>query len=140
MFEHSQEQIRLAAQRAREELRDPSPSPERPVQKRERTDILGYMKRLEELENPRVVPNNVVPEKKKAKRQRVRKIEDVEPKTVHEAILKHLEEPAATNIKKKEDADDDIFQELWGGPGQTEGGEGDDLDFMQQFELDLSEL
>ena len=129
MFEHSQEQIRLAAQRAREDIRDdPSPSPERPVPKRQRPDTLGYIKRLEELESQRAIHNKEKPKK------RARKAKDPQPQTVHEAILKHLEKPAATTIEKKKEADDDLFNELFGGPSQEP-----ELDLEAQLELDLSE-
>ena len=134
MFEHSQERIRLAAQRAREELRDPSPSPERPVQKRERTDIMGYIQHLEELEKDRGIPSKVVPEKKPKKR--ARKATEPQPKTVHEAILKDLEEPANANVQKQKNDDDDLFNELFG--GRSDGAELADLE--AQLELDLSEL
>ena len=68
--------------------------------------------------------------------KRTRKAKDPQPKAVHEAILKNLEEPAATNIKNKEDTNDDLFEELFG-PGPSEEPE---LDLEAQLELDLSEL
>ena len=116
------------------ELRDPSPSPERPInKKRERTDILGYVKRLEELEKPREA---VSPEKKPKKR--AKKAKEPQPLTVHDAVLKHLEGPATTNTEKKNDADDDLFDELFGGPEHIEST--DIVDLEAQLELDLSEL
>ena len=137
VFEHSQDGIRRRAQKAREELRapSPSPSPERPVQKRDRVDILGYMEKLEALENPSGSPNKVVVSDTKPKK-RAKKARDPQPKTVHEALLKYLQEPTATDTNKKQDSNDVLFDELFG-PGPSEEPE---LDLEAQLELDLSEL
>ena len=117
MFE-TKAQIRLEADTQREE---------------EAARVRRQRKRLEELEKPR---GAVSPEKKPKKR--AKKAKEPQPLTVHDAVLKHLEGPATTNIEKKNDADDDLFDELFGGPEQIESTDIGDLE--AQLELDLSEL
>ena len=146
-YEASQRKIRETAKKAMEELRrDASPSPERVPKRRERVNIIGYIEKLEGLERQEG------PEHKKAaahgleqksKRQRVRKTPDAEPKTVEEAILKHLREPISADVDKKECADDDIFDELFGGPSdEVDGGlfDNPEPDLLEQLEIDLTEL
>ena len=85
-------------------------------------------------------------QEKVAKRQRVKKTNEVRPKTVHEAILKDLYNDTSTadvakGVATKECSttkDEEIFKDLFGDDDQPPGQQ--ETTLLEQMEIDLAEL
>ena len=81
-------------------------------------------------------------QEKVAKRQRVKKTNEVRPKTVHEAILKDLyNDTSIADVATKECSttkDEEMFKDLFGDDDQLPGQQ--ETTLLEQLEIDLAEL